>query len=87
MVTIIAAMNGARSSTLRADHPETIEMAQPVQHLSDGYLGANGGQVHLAVGPCAAAELPTSIPRLPGFLQFAIPLGKDLLLAPGRLPR
>jgi len=55
-VTIIAAMNRARSSTLRADHLETIEMAQPVQHLSDGHLGANGGEVHSAVGPCAAGD-------------------------------
>ncbi len=45
IATIIAAMNRARSSMLRADQLEAIEMAQPVEHLADGYLGANGGEV------------------------------------------
>ena len=87
IVTIIAARNRARPSTLRADHLETIEMAQPVEHLSDGHLGTNGGEVHSAIGPCAAGDLPTNLPRQPRLFQLAIPLGKDLCLAAGQLVR
>ena len=86
-VTIMAAMNRARSAMLRADRLKPIEMAQPVQHLADGHLGANGGEVHSAVGPRAAGDLPTSLPRFPRLFQLAIPRGKDLRLAAGQFVR